>query len=910
MKNISFDNPYLLLLIIPIALAIVIPYVISISRDNKTIGWKISLALHLVIGVIVTLAIAGIMSVTVLTQTTVYVLADVSYSSEGSLDEIDEHIAKISESLPTNSKLGVVCFGRNVEQLTPVGRAIKSVKNSKVDKSATDIVSALKYTESLFGTDTIKRIVLITDGNDTLTKDASSLAAAVDQLVANGVKIDTIFINNTLDESDSELQLSGVNYTKSTYIGHKSEAKFLVQASTDMNVMLDLYKKVGDELEQVGYTVSSIQSGLSTITMALDTKTSGEVEYVARISTESEGGDFSPHNNEITFMQTVEGKLQVLLVTGQTSDVDVIEAMYGDSADIDARVIGKGNSSVPFTIEALSKYDEILLSNVDVRDISHAGAFISSLDIVVSQYGKSLITLGDLKIQEEADEYLFNRLEELLPVSYGNSNRDGRLYTIVFDISGSMGYASKLSLLQDATCELISMLSDDDMLCFITFSGKVTVTPARLVGECKQDVMETVRSYRASDTEHGTDIGLGLEEALNVINLLGYESNQVVLLSDGKSFASKKGAAECADELRASGATLSVIHAMAANPDNKELTADYIDGHDTMVAVAADGPFYEIFTGSGNTNDVTFGDVSSDITEAVIRQNSTVNIVKYKDPITNGFSSVPNVSGYIQSLAKFDATVPLTISYEKRENHIVQVPLYAYRAHGNGRVCTLTTSLSDGFTSLWSDEFKEDFITNMLVSNTPDEKVDYPFTVKLERDDYEAYFEIIPSVLNPDAIVKVKVTTPNGEPIERELTFDSQKYFMSFDTIDKGTYRIDITYSYDDYVGDNAFTASVSFDISYLTEYNAFTSFDKTKVYSFMHGNGQITEDEIPSLENDESEVSTYKVKYTVPLLIAAIVLFVADIIIRKWRINKRLGDKKAKKEKKVKVKRTKGEAA
>ena len=910
MKNISFDNPYLLLLIIPLALAVIIPYLISVSRDNKTIGWKISLGIHLAISLLVTLAIAGMMSVTVLTQTTVYVVADVSYSSEQNLDKIDEHIAQIQQSLPQNSKLGVVCFGKNVEQLTPLGRAVKSVKSSTVDKSGTDIVGALKYTETLFSSDTIKRIVLITDGNDTLNKDPSSLAATVDQLVQGGVKIDTVFIDNTLKEGESELQLSGVDYTKSTYIGHKSEAKFLIQSSADMNAMIDLYSRPygsSSEYEQVTYTVATLQAGLTTVTLPLVTNEAGEIEYKAVLSSENPDDDLSPHNNELRFMQTVEGKLQILLVTGEHADVEVVSAMYGDKADIDARVISGRNNNVPFKIEDLAKYDEVVLSNVDVRDINHANAFIASLDTVVSQYGKTLITLGDLKIQEETDSAILDRLEELLPVSYGNSSRDGKLYTIVFDISGSMDRGGKLALMQSSTAELISALDDDDLLCFITFSGKVTVTPAQPVKDCKQAILDEVNSYKAGvDTEHGTDIGLGLEEALNQINLLGYEDNHVMLLSDGKSFATKKSATEAADELRASGASLSVIHVMLANLGNKEFSEDYMLGHDTMVAVAGDGNFYELFTGGDNNNDVTFGEVSSEITEAVIRKSSAVNIVKYKDPITKGFTSLPNVSGYIQSLAKFDATVPLTVNYEKRENHVVQVPLYAYRAHGNGKVCTLTTSLSGAFTALWDGDVKSDFISNMFVSGTPEEKVDYPFTVNLERDDYEAYFEILPSVLNPDAKVTVNIIPPSKRAEELELTFDSQKYSASFDTLDEGTYHVDIIYSYDDYVGDNAFVASIDFDVSYLSEYNAFANFDKTKIYSFMHGNGQITEDTIPSLENDESEISTYKVKYTIPLLIIAIVLFLADVIIRKLRINKKIGDKK---DREKKAERKKGAA-
>ena len=95
MKNISFDNPYLLLLIIPALLAVIIPFFIAKNKDNKSATWLISLCIHAVIIVIVALAAAGLSSVSVLTETTVYVVADVSYSSEQNLDKIDEYIAQI-----------------------------------------------------------------------------------------------------------------------------------------------------------------------------------------------------------------------------------------------------------------------------------------------------------------------------------------------------------------------------------------------------------------------------------------------------------------------------------------------------------------------------------------------------------------------------------------------------------------------------------------------------------------------------------------------------------------------------------------------------------------------------------------------------------------------------------------------
>ncbi|MBR2024516.1 MAG: VWA domain-containing protein, partial [Clostridia bacterium] len=172
MKNINFDNPYLLLLIIPAVLAIIIPYFISKNKDNKATTWLISVFIHIAIIVVVVLAVAGLSTESVLTETTVYVVADVSYSSERNLDEIDKYIEEIKNNLPEKTKLGVVCFGKESVILASPGRKINSVKSVDLDDSATDIAGALNFTGTLFDkeeeNDRLKRIVLITDGNDTV----------------------------------------------------------------------------------------------------------------------------------------------------------------------------------------------------------------------------------------------------------------------------------------------------------------------------------------------------------------------------------------------------------------------------------------------------------------------------------------------------------------------------------------------------------------------------------------------------------------------------------------------------------------------------------------------------------------------------------------------------------------------
>ena len=76
MKNVSFDNPYLLLLAIPILLLIIIPFIIAIRKENRSKSTVASFIIHLIIVCLVTLAAAGTMITTILTETRILDLED------------------------------------------------------------------------------------------------------------------------------------------------------------------------------------------------------------------------------------------------------------------------------------------------------------------------------------------------------------------------------------------------------------------------------------------------------------------------------------------------------------------------------------------------------------------------------------------------------------------------------------------------------------------------------------------------------------------------------------------------------------------------------------------------------------------------------------------------------------------
>ena len=270
----------------------------------------------------------------------------------------------------------------------------------------------------------------------------------------------------------------------------------------------------------------------------------------------------------------------------------------------------------------------------------------------------------------------------------------------------------------------------------------------------------------------------------------------------------------------------------------------------------------------------------------MVEKSSSVNIELLRDETVKGILSLPNVKGYVNSKPKLDATMVLSVDYQKNANTTVAVPLYSYRDHGNGRVATFTSSITGGWLNGWSSSAKEQLFTNILITNTPTEHVNYPFTINVSYGGDYSGIEIIPSAVNPKAKASIKITAPDGSVTEQVMIFDLNRYYTTVKTADLGKYHIEITYTY----GNHSFTSDTYFTLAYSEEYDSFTAYDIVNIYDFMRGVGQISEDGRLNLENDKSEIDTYEVSFSMPLLILAAALFVIDVVVRKFKLKDIIG--------------------
>ncbi|MBO5262161.1 MAG: VWA domain-containing protein [Clostridia bacterium] len=896
MTSISFDNPFLLILSVPALLLLLIPYFIAMRKENKSKSTRISLCIHVVIVVLVSLVIAGLHVTTVMTKTEVIFVADLSYSTDGDIEKIDGYIkdAIKEENIPVNTKVGVVCFGKNSVLNTELGGKFESVTKTMPDVSATDVSSALEYASNLFSSDAIKKIILITDGNQNTSGGSTGMINSVKNMAAKDIYIDAVYIDSNLKDGEKEVQITEIDYVKSVFKDTEARLEVLIRSNTeyipDTNNQKDkndsfvcLYDSEGNLVKKLS---APLKKGMNIVTFNLDTKLeNGEKRKTTdyRVTVEA-NHDTSPNNNEFIFTQEVIGEYRVLLVSKRKGDYEKAKEIYGENAVIDKPLID--NKDLPYMLEELCQYDVFIMSNIDINGENNGSAFVTNMNTAVSSFGKTLIMAGNMYVQNKT-ESIYKTLGGMAAMSYGNSSLDPNLYAIVIDSSRSMQDASQLIMAKKAAIQLLELMKPGDEVMVLSVSGNVSfVHEATDAVKNKEAVIEAINNIKPTQ---GTVLGAGLRLAYEQIAFReGFSKKQVLLISDGRSYMS---AGEKEDPLNDplknakalfdKGVFISTINTNSQQGVDllKQIARIGQGGEENTGYFFIETPEHVVSTVTTDVADILF--------ESVIMKDTPVKIKDYSDPLVRGLSSVPNIGGYYFGKERADATVVLEAYYEVKKGVEIPVPIYSYKRYKEGLVITLATDFSGDWVSNWSSDPNGIAVfTRMLTENIPQERKSYPFDFEIEYDGSNAKIEIIPGEPNPDITVDMEILSPSGIPTSYTISYNDGSYAVNYEINEAGKYYANIAYTY----GEKIFPASIGFDVSYLPEYNSFEFFDPGDLRNAVGDSGTVIEDgasvegEKIKLSVDQEDMKEKTVYFIIPLMASAVILFVIDIIIRKLK--------------------------
>ena len=857
MNNVKFDNFELLYVFIPLALFVLIPFFIALRKKSFKFKNLFSSFLHLIICMLLSLSLSGIKTEEITTDSTTYIVADVSYTTKDVLEEMDAYINEFNEKKSVSTELGIVAFGKDSVELTKPGENIRSLSEAKVNTSATNIQQALEYTMSLFEENSKKRIVLLSDGKET-DGDVLSLT---EQINAENIRIDAVYFNSDFKDETVEVQVDSLKAKTSTFKDAEDFLKVSILSSLDNVSQVIIY----DNDEEIYNEVLSLSKGENIIEVKTNTTETGKHNYKCEIINAE---DVTIENNKAYFRQEVHEKCEVLVVSSSYSDAKYIESLVSEKANV-TRIVTY--DKIPTSIENYMKFDEIFLSNVNLNFIENSENFVNILETLVYKYGKSLITFGGNDTYFDGG-FANSKLKEMLPVDLNPADTKRKTALImVIDNSGSMD-GSSLEMAKNGAIQCLEVLEETDYVGVITFEDTTKVIQPLISVKFKDTIAKKIKSIRAGN---GTMMTPGLEEAYEEMQRMQTQmaNREVMLISDGSP--GDAGQQEVVEKMAKEGIVLSSIN----------IGGQYAGTLLKELADIGKGRYYSI-TRSDNLPEIMFEEVKEIVMDTIIEDITPIKILSKNDDVLTGIDNLPTINGYNYSKAKYNATTILATELLLESGEKVDdVPIYSYWNYGEGKVASF---MSDVSTSSWAKHLFDGIngkklINSILTTNYPNERINSSMIMNVVNKGYTSIIEVsVPKVV-AKAEMKAVITTPNKDELIINIPLGGTKYVTSIETIEEGVYDVRL-----DYVNSSTLSVTTiydSFTYSYSREYDRFDSSDNIILWQLTADSG-IVSDIVDEIVNIEQEDLVYSVYYNKQLLIIALILFVVDVIIRKlsWK--------------------------
>jgi len=880
-------NPWYALIAIPLVV-ITIAFFFRIPKQKRL--WTknlISLGLHFIIAATLTLTFIDIQYLHTTKETELIIMADCSDSEEDSQEKIDEIIDDVYAHADGATKICVVAYAKTAEKITDFGAkyndGIQNIfKSDKFDRTSTNFENALKYVNTLYSQETVRRLMIVSDGVET----DGTATKVLDDLIHNEVTIDCVY---TKDENvTNEIALTDIKYVDRVFQNRDQTVTASIRTFKEEQVTVNLWRD-GAKIDSQDV---QINRGLNKVEFELPTDEVRTSEYKItvekRASSANELNDYYTDNNQKSFIQDVTDQFKVLILTSEengktrprfqemgviTSAQDVTEYWYKDTA-------------IPYDLETLIQYDEFIFYDVNVKNIFHAEEFIGNIFTCVASYGKSLQNFGDTNLHGVEGNVALETYADMLPIQLEGNNEKAVVLNI--DVSGSMT-GNPLAQAKAGAIACIDILNDNDYMGVVNFSDEGTVIqPLTSVN----NTASIESNINRMETIGGTEMNAGLMKCEEILVNTTFEYKYVITLSDGEPFEPEGEIIAQVEKMAQENIICSFIN--IDNPSGEALL--------TNLATAGYGEYY-MCTDVNELVDVMIAAVSiRSLSNLVQNKDCPIIVNKPNDPIMknigrNDFDGSP-LRGYYVARMKPDAETVLATQYVIEENGVpvgtTTVPLYAYWQFGKGSVSAFTSNLGNWSSTFRSTDVAKKFFKNawnaMLPEQASHEQIQFTYETKGCTTDVHVY------AADPDtnANVTLKVTDPKGAEVTYGLYFDGYQYSANIPTENLGTYRTHVTYIRHktltnlDVIEEKLGEADFNLYFDYSSEYNVFNTNDGELLYQLATAreNVKVNEADYSHLTN-ELEYRSYR-STNMWFLIATLVLFLIDVFVRKGEAKKK----------------------
>jgi uncharacterized membrane protein len=419
-------------------LAALLPFVWWLGKRSLAgLGpWRQWLAILLRCSVLllVIAALAGIQWIWINDRLTVIYLLDQSDSIPAAKRQLMLRYAiestKSHRQANRQDRAGLIIFGREASiEFPPLDENLPPIEQpeSYLGKSdATNLESALKLAQASFPENSARRVVVLTDGNETL----GTAAVTAKRLSDDGIGIDVVPIR--LD-STAEVLVEKIDIPGQVRQGQPVDARVVLQRYTEdaSNVPVEgrlrVTRRVGDRTETIADSPLTLDQDVNVFPIPHTIDQPAGYTYEAEFIPDSPKSDSIPQNNRTTAFTYARGKGRVMLIENidRVGEYELlVEALRRNKIEVEVRNTGNLFSSL---IE-LQGYDSVILAGVSRsvgEDATKVQSFsdeqIESLVRSVQQFGTGLLMLGGPEAFG-AGGWANTKLEEAMPVDFQIKN--------------------------------------------------------------------------------------------------------------------------------------------------------------------------------------------------------------------------------------------------------------------------------------------------------------------------------------------------------------------------------------------------------------------------------------------------------------------------------------------------------
>jgi Ca-activated chloride channel family protein len=395
-----------------------------------------------------------------------------------------------------------------------VGGGTKAVDGSERAEweRGTDLAGAVRTAAAFAPAGYVPRIVLLTDGNETVG-DIRSVAPVV------GIPLWTVPLPG---REEPEVQVSEVRVPTEVREGEPFAVEVVISSSHADEGLIEIYR--GD------YRVVSERRPLVAGENRFRFEQTVERDRIAAFRARVSGlkQDTLIDNNSDVGLVYAAGKPRVLLAESAPELIqDLAFALEDEGIQVDVRPV----EGIPETLEGLQNYELLILSNVPATKLTSGQ--MSVIQGWVQDSGGGFLMLGGEQSFGPGGYYR-SAIEEILPLRSDfekEQEKPGLGMVLVIDRSGSME-GDKLEMARTAARSAVELLSSRDQVAVLAFDDQAWVISEMQSAGNRGRISEQIGRIQPGG---GTSMYPAMEMANEMLGNTSARLKHVIMLTDGIS---------------------------------------------------------------------------------------------------------------------------------------------------------------------------------------------------------------------------------------------------------------------------------------------------------------------------------------------------------------------------------------